>query len=122
MVRALTILNESGDTTIVWDEKADDVMEAIIRKKMEEGMTFFIIEPRTHGLLQSKKTQLVDAADARKHRALSIRDEDLAAFVSGGHGDSVPTPQEPVVTVERTEDPIKVARSQAVATKPRKGG
>lgn len=43
---ALTMLNEKGDTTIVWTPDRDDEMEAIIQKKLDEGCTFFIIEPR----------------------------------------------------------------------------
>ena len=34
-MRALTMLNEAGDTTISWTEDLDDQMEAIIRKKMD---------------------------------------------------------------------------------------
>ena len=66
--RALTILNETGDTTIVWTDDRDAEMEAIIAKKMAEGITFFIIVPRFYGLLPPKKTKLTDAADASKHR------------------------------------------------------
>lgn len=94
--RALTILNETGDTTIVWTDDRDAEMEAIIRKKMAEGITFFIIEPRFYGLLPPKKTQLTDAADASKHRALSIPDADFARFVESGSGEAVRTPPAPV--------------------------
>lgn len=120
--RALTILNEAGDQTIVWTEDRDDEMVDIIRKKMEQGIIFFIIEPRFFGLLPSKKTRLDNPDEARKHRALAIRDEDFARFVGEGHGDMVRTPEAPVNTVKQSRSPKEVAKSQSVGVKPMKGG
>lgn len=120
--RALTMLNQSGDTTIVWTDDRDDEMEAIIAKKMAEGVTFFTIEPRFFGLLPSKKTRLTDAAEARKHRALSIPDEDFAQFVQSSGADAVKTPAAPVAGAMIERDPKKVAKSQSVGVKPMKGG
>lgn len=37
-LRAVTLLNEMGDTTIVWTQDRDDEMERIIEKKMAEGV------------------------------------------------------------------------------------
>ena len=68
-MRATTIMGEQGDVTIVWTEDEDDKMEAIIAAKMAQGVVFFIVEPRFFGLLPAKKTELTDAALARKHRA-----------------------------------------------------
>ena len=121
--RALTMLNESGDQTIVWDEASDAQMEEIIRKKMDAGIVFFIIEPRFFGLLPSKKTELKDATEAKKHRALAIRDQDLAKFVSDAPGaDMVKTPDGSVKTVRKSKDAAEVAKSESVAVKPMKGG
>lgn len=121
-VRALTLLNESGDTTIVWTEDQDDQMVEIIRKKMAEGIAFFVIEPRFFGMLPPKKTSLKTPEQATEKRALSIRDEDLIAFVSGGGGDFVKTPPEKVVGSKREKDPEKVAKSQSIGVKPMQGG
>lgn len=120
--RALTMLNESGDTTLIWTEEQDDVMTDIIAKKMKEGVTFFTIEPRFFGLLPSKKTPLENAQDARQHRALAIKDEDFAKFVESGGGEAVKTPAAAVsgATIER--DPKKVARTQSVGVRQMKGG
>mgnify|MGYP001553514222 CR=1 FL=1 len=122
MQRALTMLNESGDTTIVWTEDRDDEMEAIIAKKMAEGVTFFTIEPRFFGLLPSKKTELKNAQDARQHRALAIKDEDFAKFVESGGGDAVKTPAASVSGAMIERDPKKVAKSQSVGVRQMKGG
>lgn len=120
--RALTMLNQSGDTTIVWTEDRDDEMEAIIAKKMAEGVAFFTIEPRFLGLLPAKKTRLAHPRDARQHRALSIPDEDFARFVESGAGDAIRTPDAPLAGATIERDPKKVASSQSVGVKPMKGG
>lgn len=122
MIRAVTILNDAGDQTIVWTEDRDDAMVEIIRKKMEEGIAFFIVEPRFFGLLPARKTPLTDADEARKHRALAIRDEDFARFVGDGNGEVVKTPDKPVTTVRRARRAEEVAGSQSVGVKPMKGG
>ncbi len=120
--RALTLLNESGDTTLVWTEDQDETMVEIIRKKMAEGISFFVIEPRFFGMLPPKKTPLKTPEQATEKRALSIRDEDLIAFVSSGGGDFVKTPAEKVKGTKREKDPAVVAASQSVGVKPMKGG
>jgi hypothetical protein len=121
-VRATTILNEAGDQTIVWTEDRDDAMVEIIRKKMEQGIVFFVIEPRFFGLLPSRKTELKDADDARKHRALAIRDEDFARFVSEGNGEVVKTPDAPVQSRRKVKSAEEAASTQTVGVKPMKGG
>jgi hypothetical protein len=121
MKRSLTVLNECGDTTIVWDESSDDNMEEIIKRKMAEGITFFIVKPQQYGLVDSKKIKLENPDEARKHRALSIPDADLAAFVSQGHGEAT-TPEGSKEVIKKTTDPAEAAKSNVVAVKPRKGG
>lgn len=121
-IRAVTILNKTGDTTITWTEDRDDEMEAIIAKKMKEGIVFFIIEPRAFGLLPPKKTELADASDARKYRALAIPDEDFSKFVEAGSGEAVKTPAEPVRRARKSKDAKEIAKSQSVGVQPMKGG
>lgn len=132
MIRALTMLNEHGDTTLVWSPDRDDDMEAIIQKKMDEGCIFYVIEPRF-----GTREVLRDARHANRNRMLAIRDEDFAKFV----GASVPasagvvsenatpptaavvdTPAAPVKTVRRGRTAREVARSESVGMKPRRGG
>jgi hypothetical protein len=121
-MRALTMLNERGDVTIVWTEENDAAMEAIIEKKMAEGVVFFIIEPRFGGVVAPSLSKLKDAADARRHRALSIPDEHLAAFVGEGKGVAVPTPDQPVRRTRKTKSAKEAATSETVAVRPMRGG
>jgi len=121
-LRALTMLNEAGDVTIVWDESSDDAMEKIIADKMKAGCSFFIIEPRFGGLAAPAKKPLKDAADARKHRALAIPDADLAAFVSAGAGALVATPTEKARTTRRAKTAKEAAQAETLGVQARRGG
>lgn len=115
-------MGEQGDVTIVWTEDEDDKMEAVIAKKMAEGMTFFIVEPRWFGLLPPKKTPLDKASDARKHRALAIKDEDFAAVLEAGSATAVKSSDKPVRTVKKAETPREAATGHSVGVKPMQGG
>ena len=52
--RSLTMLNEAGDTTISWTPDRDEEMEQIIKKKMDEGVTFFVVDRRGRPPAQPK--------------------------------------------------------------------
>lgn len=117
MDRSLTMLNESGDTTISWSEDLDDEIADIIQKKMNEGVTFFIIE-REHGSRQ----RLENVIDAFKHRALAIPDDDLRKFVESGAAVAGPTPEEPIKSSRVSRDAKEVAKSKSVGVRARKGG
>lgn len=120
--RALTLLNRSGDQTIVWTPDRDEAMVDIIRKKMEEGIVFFIIEPRLGGLIAPDKRPLEDADEAKKHRALSIRDEDFAKFCGLDGVEVIKTPAAKAVTVRKSKKPEEVAASESVGVQPMRGG
>ena len=119
--RSLTLMNTSGDVTIIWDESSDAAIEEIIAKKMAEGMTFFIVEPVAGGLAAPKKTALTEVAQAMKNRALVIADAELAAFVSSGAATLVKTDGRRK-TVKRATTAKEVATSTSVGMKPRAGG
>lgn len=123
-LRATTILNEYGDTTITWTEDRDQEMIEIIRKKMSEGIAFFIIEPRAFGFLPAKKTQLTEAEQIvqAKHRALAIPDEDFRRFVERGSGVAVATPAEATRGAKKSSEPEEIAKAQSVGVKQMRGG
>lgn len=114
---ALTMLNESGDVTISWTPDRDDEMEAIIEKKMAEGITFFIIEKP-----EGARMRLESAADASKHRAIAIPDDDFRKFVDDGSGKAIETPAEPLGKTRISRNAKEIASSQSVGVKQRRGG
>jgi hypothetical protein len=121
-LRALTMLNEMGDLTIVWEPQNDDDMEALIQKRMDSGVTFFIIEPRFGALVAPARIKLKHAEDARKHRALSIPDEEVAKFVSEGKAEVVSTPTKSVGRSRVSRSAKEVAKSESVGVRQRRGG
>ena len=123
MKRALTILNETGDVTITWDETADERMLEIIEKKMKAGITFFLIEPRMGGLVAPDTSKpLKKTKDALKHRALSVKDEDFEAMVAAGAAELVKTPAAPARTVRRASTAREVATGESVGVRQMRGG
>jgi hypothetical protein len=120
--RATTLLNEQGDITIVWEKADDETMQEVIEKKMAEGVSFFIIEPRMGGLQAPRKTELANAADAMRQRALTVKDEDFAKFVGLGTVNVVKSSDKPVRTVRKTKSAKEAASSETVGVRPMKGG
>lgn len=124
MPRALTMLNASGDTTITWEPDNDEAMAELLQRKMDAGVTFYVIKPRKPGARgrapSPKKLKAVD--DAMEHRALSIPDKDLSKFVLDGLGTVVSTPTEPVETVKRAKTGREAAKGHAIGVAPRAGG
>jgi len=123
MKRALTILNETGDVTITWDEENDARMIEIIERTMKAGITFFLIEPRMNGLVAPDTSKpLKKVKDSLKHRALSMKDEDFEAMVAEGKAELVQTPDAAVRTVRKASTAREVATRESVAVQPRRGG
>lgn len=121
-IRALTMLNESGDTTICWEEDQDEQFAEIIRKKMAEGITFFVITPRFAGFLPPKRTMLKSPDKAMEHRALSVSDTDFSKMVGLGQAEVVKTPAKPARGARVSRDPVEVAQSESVGVRQRQGG
>lgn len=126
-LRALTMLNERGDTTLVWTSDRDEEMERVIQKKMDEGCIFYLIDSRF-----GTREKLRDPGDANRHRMLAIPDEDFAKFVGGPVDPAagaehhtaavVPTPDAPIKGARRAKTAKEVASGESVGTRPRRGG
>jgi hypothetical protein len=122
MMRSLTLLNEMGDTSLTWPPENDAFMEELIARKMAAGVTFYLVHKKTKQPLKSGK-KLENAADARKHRALSIPDADFSKFVLEGKGEAVTIPAAAAIdTVKRATSAKEVAEGHSVGVKPRRGG
>lgn len=123
MPRALTILNETGDVTITWEEENDDRILPIIERKMKAGITFFLIEPRMGGLVAPDTSkQLKKAKDSLKHRALSMKDKDFEDMVAEGKAVLVQTPDAPARTVRKASSAREVATGESVGVRQMRGG
>ncbi len=119
--RSTSMLNESGDLTFVWTEDDDDKVIPVIQKKMEQGVVFFVVEPRGFGFLPPRKTTLHKASDATKKRAISVSDEDFSALLNAGTGD-LAKPAGPVKTVRRAKTAKEAGTAHTVGVQQAKGG
>jgi hypothetical protein len=126
MIRSLTMLNQSGDTTVTWEAANDDAMLAIIERKMAAGVSFFIAPMTKAGKPDKrKKAQRIDNPEqARAARAVSIPDSDLAKFVSDGLGDVIKAPEQPLSrgTVRRARTAREAVENHTVGVQARRGG
>lgn len=128
-LRALTFLNERGDTTLVWTADRDHEMESVVEKKMAEGVIFYLIDPRF-----GTRETLRDVGDITRHRMLAIPDADFAKFVgmatvgapspesSTPTAGVVETPRAPAKGARRAKSAKEVASGESVAVRPRRGG
>lgn len=127
-MRGLTLLNESGDFTVTWEEGDDDAMVELIRRKMEAGVTFYIIATKKDGQPRrgAVPKPLKEADAAAKHRSLVVKDEDLAKFVLDGKGSIVPTVSLPEIDRSIPAQRLKAAEDakgkRVVGTRARAGG
>ena len=80
---SMTLLNQTGDVTITWDEKYEAEMRELIKKKIEEGYVFFIVKRKMLGLLKTKE-QVVSIDQVKKGVDLLLKDEDAIALFSAG--------------------------------------
>lgn len=123
--RSLALMGDEGHLTFVWEESDDEKIIPAIEQKMKEGVSFFIVEPRFFGLLPAKHTELSKASDAKKQRALAVKDAGMAAFLSAAaSADVVPEPNrgKEMKAVKRAETAEEVAKGHSVGVKPKKGG
>ena len=77
---SMTLLNETGDITLSWDDERDQDMRQMIQKKLDEGYAFFIIEPKFFGLLK-KRIRLHHINDL-KGKEVSLEDNDAMRMMN----------------------------------------
>lgn len=121
-VRAMTLLNDMGDTTYVWEEADDEKWLAVIEKKMKEGWVFFVVERRFWDLQAPKLTELKRARDALKTRTVLVKDPDVEELLEAGHGVAVKTPDAKVSARRKAKTAEDTVGEETVATRAMKGG
>ena len=78
---AITFLNLTGDVTITWDDENDEKIKTLVRKKMDEGYTFFTMRKVVIDAIQIKRKVGVKGIDTLK--SLIIDDETFDKMVEG---------------------------------------
>lgn len=131
---AITWLNMSGDVTITWDDSNRAHVQELVKRKMAEGYSFFILQPRILSILGNKKVRLNNEAqldkavgvvvpDAALESIVSnLGDPDLDAAVNSGKARLAAAPKGTKETVRRARTASEVMASQSVAVRPITGG
>lgn len=122
--RSCTFLDQSGDISIAWTPEQDALMVDLIRKKMQEGYSFFVIKPGIAGYLFRQKREIGSVLEIGERREVFVQDEDvrkmsteLGLLVGSAKGMTAD-----VQTIGRTADPEVAAKSETVATRPMRAG
>lgn len=117
---SMTLLNQTGDITISWDDHQDEKMRELIKRKLDKGYAFFIVKPRFLGIMKSKKTlksikELSDSA-----REISLRDEDAKELICDRESILIgSTPKDEEIEMEKsTKDVDTIASSNTIAIRP----
>jgi ribosomal protein L12E/L44/L45/RPP1/RPP2 len=130
----ITFLNMSGDVTITWDDSNCAHVQELVKRKMAEGYSFFILQPRMLSILGNKKVKLTDEAQLDKAVGVVVPDEAVNAIVSNlgdpdleeavkkGQARLARAPKGDKNTIRRASSAEEVLRHQSVAVRPIVGG
>lgn len=119
---SMTLLDETGDTTIVWDEDTEAKLLPIIEKKMKQGVVFYIIKERMIPMLPPKKVRLKKATDIKAAGAVVVRDEDLAGLFLSGDITTISAGSDAITTVKKAANANEVVNNHTVAVRAQRGG
>ena len=135
LVPAITWLNMSGDVTITWDDTNREHILELVRAKMKQGYSFFILKPRAIKSFGNKKVSLKKESQLDKAVGLVVSDEDVAALIANlgdkdvekvvNRGKAVLTlvpKSNSLNTTSRANTAEEVLSKQTVAVRPVVGG
>lgn len=86
---AITFLNLTGDVTITWDEQNKDAILELVRAKMQEGFTFFILKPVLFGILGTQKVRAKSLAEIKAAGSAVIDDKEFSRIMARLHDPAV---------------------------------
>lgn len=90
----ITYLNMTGDVTLTWDSKHDEKIKALIRKQMEQGVTFFTLRKVVIDAVKIRRKIAKKGVDTIDNLVLTdeqfenlvagVDDKDLAELLTNG--------------------------------------
>jgi hypothetical protein len=110
-------MGPEGDTSFQWDATDDNWVLPMIRQKMEEGYTFWVI--KRNPLREEEADSADDIGDAR---TVIIRDTDARRLFEQGHIRMMRPGDRPVEATTRARNAEQAVAADTVAHAPLRGG
>lgn len=122
IVGTMTLFNETGDITIAWDDSNTDLIKEKIKKKLEEGYTFFIVKKRFFGIFETKE-KLIDAGVLKKGDKILVKDKEIEELFSKGAVGLINNKENiEFETDRRTANVNEIIENDTIALRPLRGG
>ena len=115
--RVMQVLDQQGHTSFGWDAEDDQWVLPMIRRKMDEGYVFWIVQRRP-----LREVQLTRVEDIGENRHVIIRDEVARTLFEQGRIGLAQDDDVEVETVRRAHTPEEVVANDTVAHRGLRGG
>ena len=118
---AIFMLFGHGDLKIEWEESNHDAVAAMIQAKMDAGVSFYILDPRS----KAKKPPLVQIENISQAtgRNVYIRDPDIAKLVEAGLANIASfAGVGEMKTAGKAKTADEAAKTDTIAVRPAQGG
>lgn len=120
-MREMIMLDKTGHSEFSWSKETDHVMVGFIQKKMEEGIRFFILEPRL--IFPDKMKKIDSVIDIGANRKVVVSDSDMQKIIESGHPVATKLGVNPELkSVGIATTPQQVIDNRTIAIKPARGG
>jgi hypothetical protein len=116
--RVMDLMDETGHTSLGWDASDDEWVLPMIRRKLAEGFTFWIV--KRNPLREVQLERVEDLGDAARH--VIIRDAESRQLFEAGRIGLAAANDEPVETVRRATTAEEAVQHDTVAHRPLRGG
>lgn len=115
------MLDQSGDITFAWEPANDEAVAAMIQKKMDQGVRFFIIKPYEGTAIEITKIEDIVG------RELHVHDEDFGKLLTDGNAGILARAgtalrDGAINLVQRVTDAATAVRSDTIAMRQPQGG
>ncbi|RLA78048.1 MAG: hypothetical protein DRG78_16040 [Epsilonproteobacteria bacterium] len=116
----LILLNGTGDITIGWTEDQSENMRDLIQQKLDEGCSFFVLEPKFAGLFK-KKVKVRNICQIKKNEII-VGDASLAELFRNGLVSAGRTPAMKMETLHKSNNVDEILKHDSLVINPIAGG
>lgn len=121
MQNSITFLDQSGDTTIVWDSDTEEKILKLIEAKMAQGYVFYLVK-KVPLLNVSRRIATKSMKQIKEAGSVILKDAELERLFLGGDIGTTSRPSTMIDTVKKASNANEVVVSQSVAVRPTRGG